>query len=87
MVSQMTNISKPKLKTKKIRLLVAADLTVSNFQDAAEVETFCHELEGLIENFLDCEHTSSLVQERRGNRPVDLSRMSFRVNKSVDVAV
>lgn len=78
------DISKP--KTKKIRLLVAADLTVGSFKDAAEAEKFSQELEDLIKEFFDCTHTSSLVQERRGNRPVDLSRMSFRVNKSASVA-
>lgn len=82
MAIQMNKIDNLNTGTKKIRLLVAADLRVKTFHDAAAAEEFCEELEGLIKEFFDCSHTSSLVKERRGNTPVDLSRMSFRVNKS-----
>ena len=74
-------------KSKKIRLLVAADLQVSSFQDAAAVEEFGSELEGLIKEFFNVSHTSSNVTERRGDKPVDLSRMSFRLNKNKEVRV
>ena len=81
----MNKIDNLNTGTKKIRLLVAADLKVKTFHDAAAAEEFCGELEELIKAFFDCSHTSSLVKERRGNTPVDLSRMSFRVNKSKEV--
>ena len=85
--NQMTKMDNISPNFKKMRLLVAADLKVSSFQDAATAEEFCGDLEGLIKEFFDCSHTSSLVKERRGDTPVNLSQMSFRVNKSKEVRV
>ena len=84
-MTQTDNISTN--REKKIRLLVAADLQISSFQDAAAVEEFGGELEGLIKEFFNGSHTSSNVTERRGDKPVDLSRMSFRLNKNNEVRV
>ena len=78
----MVNQHKNSSGLKKLRMLVGADFEVDNYQDAANAEQFCTELEALVSEYYDCSQTSSLVRERRGDRLIDLSRMSFRINKN-----
>lgn len=80
---KMTNMT-PELnknKTKKLRAILAFDIKVADYTEAAKLEQTCKELETLLSNDFFVEATDSTVNDRRGDAGrLDISKMKFRSN-------
>ena len=79
----MTNMTRElnKNKTKKLRAILAFDIKVADYAEAAKLQQTCKELETMLSDDFLVEATDSTVNDRRGKAGrLDISKMKFRAN-------